>query len=95
MQIILKPVLPKILKSILHYGAEEIIRIDLDEEEFEQLYFKLQEDDNNYLGEDVEVQDMKVSSKRPRLGGYVRINGVTVQCCYEKNNNLINMSIAN
>lgn len=79
MQVILKPITPLIQEVIKKHGADQITRIDLDEDEFERFYNECRH--GNDRNSEIDLDHARYS--RPRRGSYVRFEGVSIQCCYE------------
>lgn len=74
MKIIFKPIIPQIREKIKQFGADQIERIDLDEDEFERFYAECRK-----YGVNVD----RINYDRPRKGSYTKLDGVCIQCCYE------------
>lgn len=78
MRIILVPILPQIQSEIKKYGSDQIVRIDLNEEEFDRFYSEAKKGDSGIPLIDLE----HVRYDKPRKGSHARVDGVSVQCCY-------------
>lgn len=76
MQVILKAMVPRIDEVIRKHSSEGIVRIDLDEDEFERFYYELQ------VKKDSEISLEHAGRQRPRKGTWIRFKDVTFQCCY-------------